>query len=507
MRRQIGLGVILAVGLSGSSWAIDPVDTGQLVRAVSAEKIKEHLEALQAQAARHNNTRALGTRGYHESVQYVTNRMMLAGYDVHIQPFTANLFEENSPPRLVQLQPEREVYEEGEDFLTMTYSGAGDASAPIALARGIDIPPGPNPSDSDSGCSPDDFRSNVAGKIALIQRGTCDFFVKARNAQRAGAVGAIIFNEGQEGRQDVINGTLGQELRIPVVGTTFDLGRDLYNAVRDGEDVRVRLAVDSTTTPVETVNVFGEKLGRVDNQAVVVGAHLDSVEEGPGMNDNGSGTATLLTILEQMARLDITPRNTVRFAFWGAEEQGLFGSTHYVNSLSARELGRIGLNLNFDMLGSPNFVRFVYDGDGSAELPGSIPAPPGSDVIEEVFRDFFRSRDLRSAPTAFDGRSDYLPFVQAGIPAGGLFSGAEDIKTERQARIYGGRAGRAYDPCYHQACDDVSNPSDEALTQMGKAAAHAVLTFAMTREDVREGARARVATKIDADYRGPRLVR
>ena len=505
MRRQIGLGLIFAFGLSGTSWAIDPIDTDELVREVTAGKLRNHLEALQAIAAKNDNNRALGTSGYRRSVEYAMNNMVNAGLDVRVQPFTANLFEENSPPRLVQLQPNREAYEANLDFATMTYSGADDVSTPLALARGIRIPPSDTVS-SDSGCSPDDFRSNVAGKVVLIQRGTCTFFEKARNAQRAGAVGAIIFNEGQEGRQEVLNGTLGSELRIPVVGTTFQLGRSLYNTVRNGQDVRVRLAVDSKTTPVDTWNVIGEIEGRVGGQDVVVGAHLDSVEEGPGHNDNGSGTAALLVILEQMAKLDIVPRNTVRFAFWGAEEQGLFGSTHYVTTLGPRALSRIGLNLNFDMLGSPNFVRFVYDGDGSAF---GTSGPTGSDEIEQVFKDFFESRGLKSAPTEFDGRSDYLAFIENGIPAGGLFSGAEGVKTERQARIYGGRAGRAYDPCYHQACDDISNLSDESLSKMGKAAAHTVLTFAMTREDIRGAAAPAMAAAAAAaaEYRGPNLVR
>ena len=122
----------------------------------------------------------------------------------------------------------------------------------------------------------------------------------------------------------------------------------------------------------------------------------------------------------------------VRFAFWGAEESGLLGSEHYVDSLSNANLAKIYANLNFDMLGSPNYVRFVYDGDGSSGGPSG---PPGSDVIESVFTDYFDSKNLVSSPTDFDGRSDYGPFIENGIPAGGLFSGAEGIKTPAEASI------------------------------------------------------------------------
>jgi Zn-dependent M28 family amino/carboxypeptidase len=500
------LSTAFMLATAGPSLAIDPIDTSELVKAVTVEKIGDHLEQLQALAANHDNTRALGSKGYDASVRYVVNRLVDAGIGVQIQPFTANLFEENSEPRLIRTNPGREVYDAGQDFLTMTYSGAGDVTAPLALARRIQIPPSEEPS-SQSGCRPEDFPSSVSGKIVLVQRGTCTFFEKANFARRAGAVGVIIFNEGQPGRREVVSGTLGEELPIPVVGATFQLGRNLYNRVRDGQNVRLRLAVDAETTPVDTFNVIGEIPGRRNDWAVVVGAHLDSVPEGPGINDNGSGTATILTIAEQMQALGIEPRNTVRFAFWGAEEEGLFGSTHYVNNLGAKALAKIGLNLNFDMLGSTYFVRFVYDGDGTLGDAG----PPGSDEIEAVFQDFFRSRDQASDPTPFDGRSDYLAFIQAGIPAGGLFSGAEGIKTDREERRYGGTAGRPYDPCYHEACDDISNISGRSLRDLGKAAAHAVLSFAQTPEDIRTRDRAKIAAAraraLQAEYRGPHLVR
>jgi Zn-dependent M28 family amino/carboxypeptidase len=193
-----------------------------------------------------------------------------------------------------------------------------------------------------------------------------------------------------------------------------------------------------------------------------------------------------LEIALQMARFNHP--NRVRFAWWGAEELNLLGSAAYVNSLTNAQKDAIALNLNFDMVGSPNFVRFVYDGDNSAfpPVPGSVQTgPPGSGTIEETFTDYFTSQGLASEPTPFNGRSDYGPFITTtspahpnGIPAGGLFTGAEGIKTAAQAAVYGGTAGVAYDPCYHQACDTYANNSDTGLDQMSDAAAHAVITFA-----------------------------
>lgn len=486
--------------------ALDPIDTTALVNAVNTDKIRVHLERFQKIAADNDDNRALGTKGYTASVRYVMDQLISSGYDVRAQRFTANLFEENSNARLARTSPGHKAYRRNADFATMTYSGSGDVNAQVVLAKRIRMPPS-NTVSSQSGCRAEDFPPAVSGKIALVQRGTCTFFEKADFARRAGAIGVVIFNEGQPGRRDAIAGTLGEELPIPVVGTTFALGRELYNRIQDGQDVRLRLVVDATTTPVDTYNVIGEVRGRVNNKVVVVGAHLDSVPEGPGINDNGSGSATLLTIAKEMAALGIKPRNTVRFAFWGAEEAGLFGSDHYIASLTGAELARIGVNLNFDMVGSPNFVRFVYDGDGTIGDPG----PPGSDVVEEVFEDFFESRGWASKPTLFDGRSDYLAFIENGIPAGGLFSGAEEVKTPAEASEYGGVAGRPYDKCYHEACDDLTNLSNRALRELGKAAAHSVLTFAQTKEDYAGKDAAKIAaakqSALTAEYRGPHLVR
>jgi len=362
----------------------------------------------------------------------------------------------------------------------MEYSGAGDTTAPIQ-AVDVLMPPGPTASSSTSGCEAADFAGFTAGNIALIQRGTCTFAAKAANAEAAGASGVLIYNEGQEGRTDTLNGTLGGPgSNIPVVGTSFAVGQELFNLLQNGE-VRVHLATFTTVINVQTSNVIADSTtGRAD-RTVVLGAHLDSVPEGPGIQDNGSGSATILEIAEEMSELGIEPRNRVRFAFWGAEESGLIGSEYYVSQLSSRQLKNIAVNLNFDMVGSPNFVRFVYDGDGSAS---GIEGPNGSGVVEDVFVDYFQSQGLASEPTEFSGRSDYGPFIAVGIPAGGLFTGAEEIKTEEQEAIYGGEAGVAYDHCYHQACDDIDNVNRTAIDQMSDAAAHAALTFAMTTSSV-----------------------
>jgi Zn-dependent M28 family amino/carboxypeptidase len=291
----------------------------------------------------------------------------------------------------------------------------------------------------------------------------------------------IIFNEGQAGRQELLEGTLGTPQSTPAIGISFADGQTLYNETQAGP-VTARVVTSTENDPNRTTqNIIADSpKGKIKGQTIVVGAHLDSVTAGPGINDNGSGSSTILEIAEQLAKLKYTKKlqRQVRFAFWGAEELNLLGSQYYVDSLTDAQRAKIYANLNFDMLGSPNYVRFVYDGDGS-DTPDA--GPPGSDAIEDIFTNYFDSKGLASEPTAFDGRSDYGPFIAVGIPAGGLFSGAEGIKTAEEAATYGGTAGVAYDKCYHQACDTINNLNSKALSELGDAAAHATLTLALSK--------------------------
>jgi Zn-dependent M28 family amino/carboxypeptidase len=489
-----------------SSTAVGP-DTTALRNAVTVAGIMEHEQALQAIANANGGTRASGTPGYAASVDYVADLLTEAGYEVTIQNFTYDQFVLNSSA-FERVSPDPKTYVEGLDgeYSPMDYSGSGDFTAPLVAAGGITIP---SPGGSESGCAPADFAGFPAGAIALVQRGTCPFRQKAANADAAGAVAVVIFNEGNDDPNDdrfgVIAGTLDPpQMDIPVIGTSFAVGEELYNRLTAGQALTVRVAVDAETITTATANVLADTPTGREDRTVVVGAHLDSVGEGPGINDNGSGTSAILETALQMAELEIQPVNRVRFAFWGAEEDGLVGSQYYVDHLPKRELKDIALNLNHDMVGSPNFVRFVYDGDGSAF---GVDGPSGSGRIEDVFVDYFASQGLAAEPTEFDGRSDYDAFINAGIPAGGLFTGAEGIKTATQAAVYGGTAGVAYDPCYHQACDTIANLSSTALDQMSDAIAHSTLVFAMTNSAVSGTDKASNTAKEKMQFKGSKLER
>lgn len=486
------------------STAAVPVDSEVFRAAITPEGVRVHQLDLQAIANTNGGTRAATTPGYEASLAHIRGLVESAGYYVTVQPFEFPYFEELSPAQLEQVAPVATVYpySDAAGFVTMEYSGAGDVTG---TAEGVDLqlPPAATANSSTSGCEAEDFAGFTPGNIAIIQRGTCSFLLKAQNAEAAGASGVVIFNEGQADRTDAFNGTLGEpSVSIPVVGAAFAVGEELA-----AEGVVARVFVDAISEVRITENLIAETPGGRNDRVVVVGAHLDSVPEGPGINDNGSGSAALLEMALQLAKMGVEPVNQLRFAWWGAEEAGLHGSQAYVDSLSARDIKNIAVNLNFDMIGSPNFVRFVYDGDGSAT---GTAGPNGSGNIEQIFLDYFVGQGLPVEPTAFDGRSDYGPFIAVGIPAGGLFTGAEDIKTAEQAAIYGGTAGVPYDPCYHQACDTYDNNSDEALDQMSDAAAHALYTFAMTSSSVNgtDKGSDKAQKAADAlDYQGNKLRR
>lgn len=487
--------------------AVDDVNTGKLRKSVTVSGILQHERVLARIANNNGGTRASGTPGYAASADYVKKSLKKAGYKVSEQQFEFPYYQELTPATLSQVSPQPTSYQTE----SMQYSGSGTVAGVLVPTTNLVIPATPEPS-SASGCAAGDFvpASATAPQVALIQRGTCTFAEKVANAVAAGYDAAVIFNEGNPGRTDLLSSvTLGEPAPIPVVGISYADGVALYNGTRSGA-LSVSVTTDIINETRTTTNIIADSPKGDRNKTVVVGAHLDSVLEGPGINDNGSGASVVLETALQMQKLKIKPRQQVRFAFWGAEESGLLGAEHYVGSLSDANLSKIYANLNFDMLGSPNYVRFVYDGDGSAD-PDGLGGPPGSAQIEAIFNDYFAGQGLASAPTSFDGRSDYGPFIAVGIPAGGLFSGAEGLKTGQEAALFGGTAGEAYDVCYHQACDDMTNLSTAALNELGDAAAHAVMTLAMSKSGFFEdGSRRAVRQQIsveDMPYRGSGLVR
>jgi Zn-dependent M28 family amino/carboxypeptidase len=529
--RRLLIGVVAmtvaALPVAPTALAVDDVNTKKLRKGVSAAGILQHMRALQRRANANEGTRAAATPGYEASLAYVERRMQRAGYDTERVPFDFAKWEQNGP---ALLQRGDKVYDEGTaeaagDYVVAQFSGSGTVTAEVATTNDIVIPPAGGPGTGTSGCQAEDWTGvDLTGKIALVQRGDCFFVEKVALAQSLGAAAVLIFNDGGPDREEPFQFAAEPFTTIPVAMTSATVGAEIYNAVKAGP-VTMTFNVSTTTENVTQHNLIADTEAGDPERTIVLGAHLDSVEEGPGINDNGSGTGTLIEIAEEIAELPRNPRNRIRFAWWGAEEAGLVGSTAYVSDLvESGEIDDIEANLNFDMLASPNFVRFVYDGDNSTDEGEE--GPPGSAEIEQVFLDYFDSVGLETEPTPFDGRSDYGPFItpEAFVPAGGLFSGAEGVKTEEEAEVYGGAAGSWYDPCYHQACDtfrtvvyeppldadgleEGSEAADAALMhgngpvglgQLADGAAHATWTLARSRSPLVGLAEARAARTAKA---------
>lgn len=410
----------------------------QLAQAVTAESLRAHLGALQHIANENGGTRASGTPGYDASVEYVAGQLRRAGYTPRLQRVRYADSHELAPPELVRVSPDPLAYEHRDDFVSLRYSGSGEIDAPLDA---IDA-------DSEtSGCESSDFDDFEAGSIALVRRGGCFYFEKVRNAISAGAAAVIVFNDGSPGHEGPMEATLLKPVEVPALSLANELGEQLAEQA-DAGPIRMRVHTSVEVGQTRAANVLADLPGSSTGAPVLLGAHLDSIESGPGINDNGSGVATLLELAVQARKLGFRPQQPVRFAFWAGEEAGLFGSTEYVNSLE-NPIDDIAAVVNIDMVGSPNAEPYVYEGDGT---------------IQDALSEAVRGVGLDPIPVDIQGRSDHAAFQEAGIPTGGLYTGADEPAPD----------GRPHDTCYHRACDTVENVDLEILEQMADALAISV---------------------------------
>jgi len=494
----IGMSALGAIAYPNPSSAVPPDCATQvnntvekLLPCITTSDLMGHLRAFQAIADANpgpdgHPSRNSGEAGYLASVRYVAAAMQAAGYNVTIQKYTFPYFAFTSPPLFQETSPTPHTFLLDTDYTAGETAGTV-TGAHLQPAGGIVIPPTATPS-SASGCTAADFTGFVQGNVALVQRGTCTFGTKAVNAQAAGASGIIIFNEGNPDRTDVLSGSLTDEagnpvsLTIPVVFTSFDLGASLLQQYQAGGHPAVSIGVQGVSSPAaDDYNVIAESKGGDKNHVLVVDAHLDAIF-GAGILDNATGSAAILDIAQQMK--NVTPRNKLRFIWFGGEELGLLGSNFYINNLSSNDLSHIGYDLDADVLGTPNWVAGVLDPAGVnlfTREPGTT-SPNKVYKASTVARDqaisYLNSINVKNELFSADG-TDAFVFNQAGIPASGVLTGQDCCKTAGDVALFGGQTGNfegnvgtTDGGCVDNAfrwCDNIGNVDPEVMTFMSKA--------------------------------------
>ncbi|ODV61700.1 aminopeptidase Y [Ascoidea rubescens DSM 1968] len=401
-------------------------------------------------------TRVIGSKGHWKTIGYILST--LNRYKYYYDISTQDFFSTQGKVKFSMLKVNDQLVEDAQPLsLTPPTPNKKAVTGPLVLV-------------DNEGCDVSDFKSNEAAikdSIVLIKRGTCPFGLKSQLAGQFGALAAVIYNN----EPGLFQGTLGEPLddQVASLGISSEVASIYIDELKNGATLNTTVVVDSYIQKIKTTNVIAtSKSGDQDN-VVMLGGHTDSVEAGPGINDDGSGTISLLNLAVYLTNFKLN--NAVRFAFWAAEEEGLVGSTFYVNSLSPKENSKIRLFMDYDMMGSPNYAYQVYDANNNDN-------PIGSEELKNLYIDWYTENALNYTLIRFDGRSDYDAFIKNGIPGGGIATGAEGIKTKQEASMFGGVAGDWYDPCYHQLCDDLSNPNYEAWEINTRLIAHSVATYA-----------------------------
>lgn len=432
-----------------------------------------------------NPTRVIGSPGHWKTINYILRQFddMRDYYDVSLQAFSAltgKVFWFNLTDA-----------ETGETFAN---SKALSLSPPVRSFVGelVSIPNlGCEEADFETVTPPPPFKKQKK-RIALIERGQCPFGVKSDLAGKFGYHAVVIFDNEPKAKGG-LQGTLGNPTNntVSTIGVTYETGKTLIKNILLKKNYSLRFGMDSFVKDIWTKNIIVDTKHGDENNIVMLGAHSDSVEDGPGINDDGSGTASLLTVAKQLTHFKIN--NKVRFAWWAAEEEGLVGSNFYANNLTEEENQKIRLFMDYDMMASPNYQYEIYNAN-------NVDNPNGSEELRDLYIDYYKSQNLSYALVDFDGRSDYVGFIENSIPAGGIATGAEGQNPAD---------GKPFDSCYHLLCDDVSNLAWDAFLVNTKLIAHSVATYANSLEDfpIRENATIKSSEAVSKlEYRGGHLI-
>lgn len=471
IRWPAAIAILAATAVSCSSSPPPPAPElgAELAERVTVDGVYSHLLELQSIADANDRNRADGSTGYQASVDYVAQTLRDKGFDVQTPEFQRLSGSRGGKPALTIAGGKHRV-EQSSLLLTTPPGGL----------RALSFRPR-----RPAGCAAADYVGvSVKGAITVVNDSGCSIVDKQNIALTQGAVGLLVVSKASPTNPagappSLFTPGYFSNLTIPVgvIDPTADAALRRTNAP-------VTLVLDNKPVMTTSRNVVAQTKSGDTQNVIMVGAHLDSVRAGPGINDNGSGVAA---VLETALQLGAEPEagNTVRFAFWGSGEISTDGSSNYVRALTSEQLDDIALYLNVDMIASPNAGYFTDDGDQSAEPGAELdPVPEGMAGIERMLAGHLNLAGVRPADLPLGRNTDYAPFLAAGIPVGGLTTGWSQRKTDVQARLWGGRAGAPFDPNYHTALDTIDNIDRHALGIMAATVAFGVGNYAQSIEGV-----------------------
>jgi len=419
--------------------------TIKLLQCIRKDPLWKHMVAFQNIATTHPGpdgypSRNIGEPGYLASAQYVAAKMTAAGYRVQVQEYTVPYFNYTAMAYFDQVTPASASYALRADWNPPTYSGSGNVTAAVQPVGGILIPAPATPTNH-SGCNASDFAGFIPGNIALIQRGWCGYWWKVHNAEAAGAVGVIIFNEGSTGRTGALRGFLSayDPVSIPVVMASYAIGVDFYTQYNAAQNPSAHIDVQTIHDPYRPdYNVIADSPYGDPNHVVVVEGHLDAIY-GAGMLDSASGSATILEVGLKMARTKTL--NHLRYVWFGGEELGLYGSEHYVFNLSDADAAKIVFDIDSDVTATPNYVMAIADPANSGSAPDWSPAMiEASQRGNNYFREYFNANHLPYVDWSNDGTDSWM-FSWRNIPNTGILTGQDCCKTQDLVDLFGGYLG------------------------------------------------------------------
>jgi hypothetical protein len=412
-------------------------DARTIAAAISEEGLRARLEALATAMEGSDRYRAVGSTGYDRAAVFVEQELRAAGWTVTADAYDAAAFVDEGGSSLEVGGRSFGV----EGLRPLVFAPPGDVDGPI-----VPIDWDPKAADrTGEGCAVTQYGDLPANAIVVVRPGDCLRRDQVIAAQQAGAAAFVaVYPAAPAGV--VYRPTLIEPrfMEIPAAAVSREAAEVLVAAAARGETAHLVTRARAERAP--TRSVIAELPGSEPGPVIMLGAHLDSVIDGPGINDDGSGVAALLEIARALG--GTRPRATVRLAFWSGEEVGLHGSFRYASALSTEGARAILVYANVDMIASPNGFAGVYDEPG---------APAGSTAARDLLTSAVERAGGTPVGVDLGGGSDHYGFAEAGVATAGVFSGASDPVSAEQAAASGAVAGRPADACYHQPCDDIAN--------------------------------------------------